>query len=67
MKSSFSCSRGRLIGSKVRFVIVNIIVFVGHDVEQVVQSVGTMLIVLDKSSYIILCIVRGMYASETVL
>jgi hypothetical protein len=54
MKSSFSCSCGRLIGSNVRFVIFNIIVFVGHDVEQVVQSIGTMLIVLDKSSYIIL-------------
>jgi hypothetical protein len=55
MKASFSCSGGRLIGSKFRFVIDSVIMFVGNDVEQVVQSVGTILIVLDKFSYIVLC------------
>ena len=53
--------------TKVRFVTVSVTVCVGRDVEQVLQSGRTILIVLDKISYIVLCFVRGIYASETVL
>jgi len=53
--------------TKVRFVTVSVIVFVGNDVEQVVQSGRKILIVWDEHSYIVLCFVKGMYASETLL